>query len=248
MYSERKSISRIYYINGLKHHYWHIIDDNTSDRLDEQSTGHSDSYIYNKNNSISKHNLCAICPKEGAAGPAGPQGTPGVAGPAGVQGPAGLQGPVGETGAQGVAAPVGIPVGLSAFAYIYSTQAQSVSNTGSVLFNNPATTSEPISFTASSSTITLSQGIYHISFQVSVGAVGASTWGVAVNNRITQPFSYTSICGNSQVFGEAIITILTPSTISIVNNSGGGSINLMNGIASTTNTSLSASVTILKLN
>jgi len=224
MYSKQKSISKIYYINGLKYSHWQTIDDDALDRFDGKSTGHCDSYIYDRNNCSPNHNLCTTCPT-GVAGPAGAQGIPGATG---------LAGAAGDLSA--------------AFAYIYSTQAQSVSDTGLVLFNNPATTSAPIAFTAYRSTITLSPGIYLISFQVSVGNVGGSTWGIAVNNAITQPFSYTNLSGNSQVLGEAIIPILTPSTISIVNNSGGGSINLVNNIASTSNTSVSASVTILKLN
>lgn len=226
MYSKQKSFSKNYYINGngLKYSYWHAIDNDTLDCFDGKHKDYCDLYIYGRNNCSAKHNLYNTCP-------------PGIIGPTGAQG---IQGITGTTGPAG---------GLSAaFAYIYSTQVQSVSNTGSVLFNNPTTTSSaPIAFTAYNSTITLSPGIYLISFQVSVGNVGGSTWGIAVNNAITQPFSYTNLSGNSQVWGEAIISIINPSTISIVNNSGGGSINLVNSIALTTNTSVSASVTILKL-
>jgi hypothetical protein len=223
MDNKQKSFSKNYYINGngFKYSYWHVIDDDKLDCFDGKHTDYCESYIYDRNNCSPKHKLYIACPP-GIIGPTGAQGIPGAAGPAG---------------------------GLSAvFAYIYSTQAQSVSNAGSVLFNNPTTTSAPIAFTAYNSTITLSPGIYLINFQVSVGNVGGSTWGIAVNNAITQPFSYTNLSGNSQVWGETIISITTSSTISIVNNSGGGSINLVNGIASTTNTSVSASVTILKLN
>lgn len=243
MYREQKSISKTYYINGLKCYYWHAIDDETLYPLDEQSTKHCDSFIYDIDSSSSKHNLYNTC----RSGTVGPQGAPGVAGPAGAQGPAGPPGLTGEMGAQGVPGTTTVAEGVSSFEYIYSTQAQSVSNAGLVLFNNPATTSAPISFIASSSIITLSPGTYLISFQVSLGNVGSSTWGIAVNGAITQPFSYTSLSGNSQVWGEAIITIQSPSTISIVNNSGGGSINLVNSIALTSNTSVSASVTLLKL-
>ena len=59
--------------------------------------------------------------------------------------------------------------------------------------------------------------------------------------------SYTSRSGDSQVWGEAVITIAAASTISIVNNSG-GSVKLVNGLAPTPNTSVSASINILKLN
>jgi hypothetical protein len=72
------------------------------------------------------------------------------------------------------------------------------------------------------------------------------TWAIDVAGAVTQPLSYTSRSGNTQVFGEAIITIAAPSTISITNNSG-GAVQIETGLAPTPNTSVSASVNILKL-
>jgi|GEM_PF-4298132 len=198
--------------------------------------------------------ITGITGTTGATGSTGVTGTTGTTGSTGITGTTGTTGSTGVTGTTGTTGSTGITgttgntgAGLPAFAYIYSTAAQSVANTSAVIFNGPATTLAPISFTAPSSTITLSAGTYLISFETSVGTGGGSTWAIAVNGGITQPLSYTSISGNSQVWGEAVITIAAASTISIVNNSG-GAINLVNGLAPTPNTSVSASINILKLN
>jgi len=184
----------------------------------------------------------------GVTGTTGTTGSTGVTGTTGTTGSTGVTGTTGTTGSTGITGTTGnTGAGLPAFAYIYSTAAQSVANTSAVIFNGPATTLAPISFTAPSSTITLSAGTYLISFETSVGTGGGSTWAIAVNGGITQPLSYTSRSGNSQVWGAAVITIAAASTISIVNNSG-GAINLVNGLAPTPNTSVSASINILKLN
>ena len=167
------------------------------------------------------------------------KGTTGATGFTGAIGSTGSTGSTGVTGATGA--------GLPAFAYIYSVAAQSVADTSAVIFNGPATTLAPILFTAPSSTITLSAGTYLISFETSVGTGGGSTWAIAINGGITKSLSYTSRSGDSQVWGEAVITIVAASTISIVNNSG-GAVKLVNGLAPTPNTSVSASINILKLN
>ncbi|MCB2362260.1 collagen-like protein, partial [Clostridium estertheticum] len=187
----------------------------------------------------------------GATGSTGVTGNTGATGSTGVTGSTGATGNTGATGSTGVTGNTGATgstgAGLSAFAYIYSAAAQSVADTSAVIFDGPATTLAPISFTAPSSTITISAGTYLISFETSVGSGGGSTWAIAVNGVITQPLSYTSRSGNSQVWGEAVITIAAASTISIVNNSG-GAVNLVNGLATALNTSVSASINILKLN
>ncbi|WP_443661205.1 hypothetical protein [Clostridium sp.] len=163
----------------------------------------------------------------------------GATGVTGVTGTTGATGNTGVTGATGG--------GLSAAAYIYSASAQSVANTSAVIFDGPATSGAPISFTAPGSKITLNAGVYLISFEVSVGTGGGSTWSIAVNSAVTKQLSYTGRSSNSQIFGEAVITLAASSTISIVNNSG-GSVNLENRLAPSPNTSVSASITILKLN
>ncbi|MCB2294792.1 hypothetical protein LGK95_14930 [Clostridium algoriphilum] len=228
------------YIEGEKKYYWHSLNKSHPDKCDKN---HCPTSVTSPTGSSGTDGITG---STGASGTNGINGSDGFNGPTGASGTNGINGSDGITGSTGASGTNGISGGLSAFAYIYSTAAQSVADTGSVLFNNPPTTSSPITFTAPSTTINLTPpGTYLISFELSVSS-GGGTWTIAVNGSITQPLSYTSRSENSQVFGEAIITIIVPSAISIVNNSG-GSINLANGLSPTPNTSVSASVTILKL-
>ena len=171
----------------------------------------------------------------------------GYTGPTGATGDTGDTGPTGDTGDTGPTGPTGDAGGLSGFAYIYSTDEQTVDEDEAVVFNSPSTVA-PIEFTTGTTDITLTEnGSYLISFEVSVGASGGSQWAIALDGAITQPLTYHSRSGNSQVFGEAIINVTTaPVVVTIVNTSGNAQ--LTNGIASTPDETVSASVTILKLN
>lgn len=61
MYSNLKSFSITYYINGLKCYYWQAIDDNSSGRFDIDMD-HCSSYIYDRNNCSRRCNLCINYP------------------------------------------------------------------------------------------------------------------------------------------------------------------------------------------
>lgn len=179
---------------------------------------------------------CCSCPP-GPPGPPGEQGPPGRRGPAGPPGEAGPPGPPG-------------PSGLSNFAYIYSTENQSINDNSPVVFNSPSTVA-PIAYTSGTSIISLTgTGNYMITFEVSNSTGGGSEWSIAINGVVTQPLTYLSRSGNTQVTGSAIVNVTSvPTTISIVNFSG-GAVNISNGLSGQgkPNTTVSASVVILKLN
>ncbi|MDT8717989.1 collagen-like protein [Clostridium sp. 19966] len=190
--------------------------------------------------------LCNVCPTgvSGITGPTGPTGFTGPTGPTGFTGPTG---PTGFTGPTGPSGPSGS--GLSAFAYIYSTTAQSVADNAAVVFDSPSTLA-PISFTTGTSTITLTDiGSYLISFEVSVATGGGGEWAIAVGGSVVQSLTYNSRSGNSQVFGEAIVNVSSPPVNITLVNFSGGAVTLSNGLAGggKPNTAVSASVTILKL-
>ena len=180
----------------------------------------------------------------------GPIGVPGPPGPAGAAGPAGPQGPAGVAGPAGPQGPSGPPgSGLSAFAYIYSTSAQSVADNAPIIFNSPSTSS-PIAFTTETSTINLTTtGVYLIRFQISIATSEGGQWAIAKNGIITKQLTFNTRNSDSQLFGEAIIDVSSaPTTITLVNYSGRVTV-LSNGLETNDklNTSVSASMTILKL-
>lgn len=136
------------------------------------------------------------------------------------------------------------------FAYIYSTDDQVVMNHAAIVFHSPSNES-PIVFTTGTPMIKLAAlGSYHISFLISSATDCGGKWAIAVNHAINPSLSYNNTNGFSQIHGEAIINVTTiPTEITIVNFSG-VDMKLSNGLSSgeNLNTTVSASVTILKLN
>ena len=168
----------------------------------------------------------------------------------GATGPTGATGAIGATGATGVTGVTGATgiarLGLSAFAYIFSTTAQTVANNAAIVFNSPSTAA-PIAYTTGNSAITLTPpGNYLVTFEVSVATGGGGQWAIAVNGSVIQSQTYNNRSSNSQIFGEAIINVAAVTNITIANVSG-GAVTLSNGLASIPNTAVSSSVTILKL-
>ena len=105
MCSGENSITRSCYVNGLKYSHWQLIEDNTS--------VHCDSYLYDENNCNSKCNKCNGYPQksanlEGPAGKRGYQGPRGITGQTGAKGLQGIDGEVGLHGIQGIDGEVGL--------------------------------------------------------------------------------------------------------------------------------------------
>ncbi|MDI9486295.1 MAG: hypothetical protein QM214_00030, partial [Bacillota bacterium] len=173
----------------------------------------------------------------------GPQGPIGETGPQGPIGETGPQGPPGETGPQG---PPG-PPGVSAFGYYYSTAEQRVDDTEPAVFNSPST-GAPFFFTSPSSIVTITEtGYYKIDFQVSASTGGGGVWGIALDDATDQSRTFLTRSANNQISGDLIVAITTaPTAVQLVNLSG-GSVTLANGLANEPGTSVSASMTILKL-
>jgi hypothetical protein len=136
------------------------------------------------------------------------------------------------------------------FSYIYSTDDQVVMNHAAIVFHSPSNES-PIAFTTGTPMIKLAAlGSYYISFLISSATDCGGEWAIAVNHAISPSLSYNNTNGFSQIHGEAIINVTTiPTEITIVNLSG-VDMKLSNGLSSgeKLNTTVSASVTILKLN
>jgi hypothetical protein len=116
-----------------------------------------------------------------------------------------------------------------------------------VVFNSPSTTGA-IVFSTNNDFITLTQnGYYRVSFQISSGTGGGNVWAVLVNDSTLQPLSFVSRSGNSQIMGEFIINVInTPTVLKLVNKAQINA-NIVNGLASTPGTSVSAYMVILKL-
>jgi hypothetical protein len=99
------------------------------------------------------------------------------------------------------------PYEKPAYAYIYSTEPQTILANEAVYFNSQAT-NPPISFSGSGTKIVLSSpGSYLISFELSTGyieadAVTGSTWVISQYGTRPQSLNFTSRSGNCQVVGE----------------------------------------------
>ena len=164
-------------------------------------------------------------------------------------GPPGATGAKGARGAKGAAGPAGPagPSALSAFGYIYSTEEQTLDKGDLVVFNSPNIVGA-IVFNTNDNFITLTaEGNYRVSFQVSSGSGGGNVWAIEVDNAVLQPFSFMSRSGNTQIFGEFIINVTDAPVVLTLVNEAGNNVKIVNGLASDPNTSVSASVVILKL-
>lgn len=138
---------------------------------------------------------------------------------------------------------------LSEFAYIYSTEQQSVENNAAIVFNSPTTTA-PIFHAVGTSTISLTEkGSYLIKFEVASLLHKGVKWSIALNGLKTRPDIYTTKNDDSQTSGEAIITITsTPTNITIVNYSG-EDLNISSELDSRElNKFVSAAIVIIKIN
>ncbi len=151
----------------------------------------------------------------GPRGPQGPMGLQGPAGPVGPQGPIGLTGATGATGATGPIGPQG-PVGpigpqgpagtfeLSAGSF-YSPTA-TVGTTVFTTFTLLPETQTDITYTAATGTITLSEGIYLITYGANYTQTGATlpTASILVNGAVYDQ----SISNGSEGQGNLSKTIL----------------------------------------
>ena len=138
------------------------------------------------------------------------------------------------------------PPGVSAFGYYYSTAEQRVDDTEPAVFTSVHRGT--FFFTSPSSIVTITEtGYYKIDFQVSASTGGGGVWGIALDDATDQSRTFLTRSANNQISGDLIVAITTaPTAVQLVNLSG-GSVTLANGLANEPGTSVSASMTILKL-
>lgn len=179
---------------------------------------------------------------EGARGPIGPMGH---IGPPGRRGDVGPVGPAGEKGEKGEK---GDPFVLN-YAYIYSTEEQTIANNSQIVWNSP-TTAIPIFCEEKNPTIILvGKGVYLVRFYASIRAGNGSQFSLIIDNVKQQALTYNNRASDSQIYGEAIITITADISTLEIKNTTGTTIVLSNGlgIGTNPNTSVSATLVILKL-
>ncbi|QIB69603.1 hypothetical protein Ami103574_09770 [Aminipila butyrica] len=158
----------------------------------------------------------------GAAGPAGPQGDPGVPGPAGPQGdpgPAGIQGPTGDTGPTGPPSTLaGIQVQLNEAAFVQIADGDPVLF-NQTLFNETAN----ITYAPATGIFTISEpGIYYFSWWLAVdGAAAATTIAFELNGSNGTSVYSASAFVTELMAGNALVNVAAaPVTFSLLNRCG----------------------------
>jgi hypothetical protein len=178
----------------------------------------------------------------------GPEGARGPIGPMGHTGPPGRRGDIGPMGPSGEKGEKGEPFVLN-YAYIYSTEEQTIANHSQIVWNSP-TTAIPIFYEEKNPTIILvGKGVYLVRFCASIRAGNGSQFSLIVDNVKEQALTYNNRASDSQICGEAIITITANISTLEIKNTTGTTIVLSNGLGVGTNpnTSVSATLVILKL-
>ncbi|WP_339294319.1 collagen-like protein [Paenibacillus sp. FSL W7-1279] len=203
-------------------------------------------------------------------GPQGPQGPQGVPGPQGIPGPQGLAGaqgipgpvgPAGPAGAPGPAGPTGPAGGLAAFAFVCSTEAQTVAAApapgaqgGAVTFNNPPVIGgTSVTFTAPSTFTINETGVYHISWEV-FPVAGNSAFGLFFDPDGVGPAApalvpcsnYGSGAGNQPYQGQVVASLTAGGVLTLNRIDNMGAQTLLNAIGGGTPT-VSASIVIERL-
>lgn len=152
--------------------------------------------------------------------------------------PTGPPGPTGATGATGF--------GLEAFAYIYNTDDQTVGAEEDILFSDNGVIVGGITHTPGEAEITVTEaGFYEITFSVS--AVMQNQFTIFVNDTEVPETIYGSGAGEQQNDGQVILELAAGDVITLRNHtSQTGDVNLEND-AGGTQTNVSASIIIKKL-
>lgn len=180
----------------------------------------------------------------GLIGPQGPQGTVGVAGPQGPAGPAGAIGPIGLTGATGPAGAAGTN-GLSQYAYIYNTGAQTVALEADVSFDNNGVITPGITHSPGTASVVLvNAGVYKVTFSVSGSQ--PSQFALFLNGALVPGSVYGSGAGTQQNTGQVLIQIGAGDVLTLKNHTSSAGVDLQT-LAGGTQANANASLAIEKL-
>jgi len=191
----------------------------------------------------------------GATGPTGPTGAQGLTGPS-VTGPTGGQGVKGPTGAQGVTGPgVGATgptgaqgptgAGLSAYAYVYNLDAQTVAIEADITFSADANLSGITHAPGTSQIVLGSAGVYSVCFSVS--GVEPAQFTLYQNGAPVLGSTYGSGAGTQIDSGMVIVTASAGDILTLKNHSSASAVTLQT-LAGGTQVNTNASVLIQKLN
>ncbi|EGL17224.1 saimiri transformation-associated family protein [Paenibacillus sp. HGF7] len=190
----------------------------------------------------------------------GPQGLPGPQGPQGPQGPAGLTGPQGIQGPAGPQGPQGPAGGISSFAFVCSTAAQTIAAAaepggqgGAVSFNDSVISATAVTFAPPSSIIINENGFYKITYEVFPTA-GNNAFGLFFDPDAAGPTpaalvpcsNYGTGAGNNPYTGQVIVQLTAGGVLTLNRIDNTGALTLQNAIGGGTPT-VSASLSIEKL-
>ncbi|WP_317957446.1 collagen-like protein [Paenibacillus chitinolyticus] len=186
-------------------------------------------------------------------GPQGPQGLPGAQGP---QGPQGLQGIQGLAGPQGPQGPAG---GISSFAFLSSTEAQTIAAAatpgeqgGAVSFNGSVISATAITFAPPSSIVINENGFYKLTYVFPTP--GNNAFGLFFDPDGVGPVppalvpcsNYGTNAGNTPYPGQVIVQLTAGGVLTLNRIDNTGALTLQNAIEGGTPT-VSVSLSIEKL-
>lgn len=193
-------------------------------------------------------------------GPQGPQGLPGLTGPQGPQGPQGLTGLTGPQGIQGPPGPQGPAGGISSFAFLCSTEAQTIAAAavpggqgGAVTFNGFVINATAVTFAPPSSIVINESGFYKITYEV-FPTPGNSAFGLFFDPDAAGPIppalvpcsNYGTNAGNNPYTGQVLVQLSAGGVLTLNRIDNMGALTLQNAIGGGTPT-VSASLSIEKL-
>ncbi|MDH2893301.1 Gly-Xaa-Xaa repeat protein [Bacillus cytotoxicus] len=146
----------------------------------------------------------------GATGPQGPQGIQGPTGATGPQGPQGIQGPTGATGPQGPTGATGASFPV-ATAVLQNSNSQTVDLGENFVFSTSSNLRN-INFNGTDTLTILEDGVYVISFSISITAPACAPFGVGISQNGAVPSDNFSgnVIGSSLSF--TTIETLTAGT------------------------------------
>jgi BclA C-terminal domain len=160
-----------------------------------------------------------------------------------VPGPTGATGSTGATGATGATGSAG---GLSQYAYVYNTGAQTVPVGAAVVFDTNGILTGGIAHSAGLAPITVTDpGNYKVAFSVS--GVEPNQFTVFLNGVPLTGATYGSGAGTQQNNGQVIVALVAGDVLTLQNFTSAAAVTLQT-LAGGTQPNVNASVLIEKLN
>lgn len=153
---------------------------------------------------------------------------------------AGTPGPIGATGATGESGS-----GLSAYAYLYNSSAQTVAVQSPVLFNNDGVLFGVTHTAGAAAFQVLSTGAYNVTFSIS--STEPNQFALFVNGVVAPGAIYGSGAGTQQNNGQITLILNAGDSLTLVNYSSAAAVTLASFVGGT-QANVNASVSLQKLN